>query len=50
MQSAYKRGMPGTLPSQEIEKLIADACVTSSAQIKPEQVQPSSLDACVRRH
>ena len=41
--------MPGTLPSQEIEKLIADGCVTSSAQIRPEQVQPSSLDLTLSR-
>ncbi len=41
--------MRGTLPSQEIEKLIADGCVLSSAQIRPEQVQPSSLDLTLSR-
>lgn len=41
--------MPGTLPSQEIEKLIADGCIVSSAQIKPDQVQPSSLDLTLSR-
>jgi dCTP deaminase len=41
--------MRGTLPSQEIEKLIADGHVLSSAQIKPEQVQPSSLDLTLSR-
>jgi dCTP deaminase len=41
--------MRGTLPSQEIEKLIADGCVLSSAQIKPEQIQPSSLDLTLSR-
>ena len=41
--------MPGTLPSQSIEQLIADGCVTSSAAIRPEQVQPSSLDLTLSR-
>ncbi|MCB9892882.1 MAG: 2'-deoxycytidine 5'-triphosphate deaminase [Planctomycetes bacterium] len=41
--------MPGTLPSQDIEKLIADGCITSSAQISPLQVQPSSLDLTLSR-
>ncbi|MBK8207985.1 MAG: 2'-deoxycytidine 5'-triphosphate deaminase [Planctomycetes bacterium] len=41
--------MRGTLPSQSIEKLIADGCVISSAAIKPEQIQPSSLDLTLSR-
>ncbi len=41
--------MAGTLPSQEIEALIASGAVTSSAAIRPEQVQPSSLDLTLSR-
>lgn len=36
--------MRGTLPSQEIEALIAGGAVRSAAGLAPEQVQPSSLD------
>ncbi|MBX3475092.1 MAG: 2'-deoxycytidine 5'-triphosphate deaminase [Planctomycetes bacterium] len=36
--------MRGTLPSQEIEALVAAGAVRSAAGIAPEQVQPSSLD------
>ena len=36
--------MHGTLPSQEIEKLIADGAIRSPAGIHAGQVQPSSLD------
>lgn len=36
--------MRGTLPSQEIQKLVDTGAVRSPAGIAPEQVQPSSLD------
>ncbi|MBE7490684.1 MAG: 2'-deoxycytidine 5'-triphosphate deaminase [Planctomycetes bacterium] len=36
--------MRGTLPSQEIQALVASGAVRSAAGIAPEQIQPSSLD------
>jgi len=41
--------MQGTLPSQEIARLIADGLISSSGSIRPEQVQPSSLDLTISR-
>jgi dCTP deaminase len=41
--------MQGTLPSQEIGKLIADGRIVSTAKINPAQVQPSSLDLTLSR-
>jgi dCTP deaminase len=36
--------VPGILPCQSIEALIAQRAVTAAAPISPEQVQPASLD------
>jgi dCTP deaminase len=41
------RAVRGTFPSQLIEDLVRAGAIESEAPIRPEQIQPASLDLCV---